>query len=358
KTTAYPMCAFSSYSPQMTKSVTGGGYTMALLIISLFSTFSIAAYDADAGEWGVAVASCVPFAYHSVAWAEAGVGAVATQSWTNHFYGTDGLALLGSGLTADSVVFLLTAGDSLRDQRQLGIVDRYGNTASFTGEGCADWAGSIQGDGYTIQGNILTGPEVVTAMEEAFLETESYPLAERLYASLVAGEAAGGDSRGRQSAGILVVREGSGHDGATDRFVELVVNDNPDPLVVLGAHLYTWELYNCFPVYASEMEEDPISEQRMIHLLQRLAYEGSDNPQLLNLGAWELAIRDLMLDEAVEMALKAVELAPEDFNIRDTLAEALFRNGDTEGAVEQALVALELDPENIYLQEQLERFSN
>ncbi|MCK5787329.1 MAG: DUF1028 domain-containing protein, partial [Candidatus Sabulitectum sp.] len=350
-------CTFSSYSPQMTESITGGGYTMTLFLISLFSTFSIAAYDSDAGEWGVAVASCVPFAYHSVAWAESGAGAVATQSWTNHFYGTDGLALLGSGLTADSVVFLLTEADSLRDQRQLGIVDRYGNTASFTGEGCASWAGSIQGDGYTIQGNILTGPEVVTAMEEAFLETEGFPLAERLYASLVAGEDAGGDSRGRQSAGILVVREASGHHGATDRFVELVVNDNLDPLVVLGAHLYIWELYNCFPVYASEMEEDPISEQRMIHLLQRLAYEGSDNPQLLNLGAWELAIRDLMLDEAVEMALKAVELAPEDSNIRDTLAEALFRNGDKEGAVEQALFALELDPGNIYLQEQLERFS-
>ena len=106
------------------------------------------------------------------------------------------------------------------------------------------------------------------------------PLAERLYAALVAGEAAVCDSRGRQSAGILVVRANSGHDGATDRFVEIAVNDNPDPLSVLGDHLYSWELYNCLSVYASEIEESPVSEARMIYLLQRLAAEGSDNPQL------------------------------------------------------------------------------
>ncbi|MCK5130604.1 MAG: DUF1028 domain-containing protein [Candidatus Sabulitectum sp.] len=331
---------------------------MTVVFLSLLSTFSIAAYDSDAGEWGVAVASCVPFAYHSVAWAGADAGAIATQSWTNHFYATEGLPLLKSGLSADSVLVLLTYTDTLRDQRQLGIVDRFGNTASFTGEMCMNWAGSILGDGYAIQGNILTGPEVIEEMERAFLEAEGVPLAERLYAALVAGEAAGGDSRGRQSAGILVVRKNSGHNGATDRFVEIAVNDNPDPLTILGDHLYTWELYNCLPVYASEITENSVSEARMMHLLQRLALEGSDNPQLLNLGAWELATRDIMLDEAIAMAGKAVELAPDDSNIRDTLAEALFRNGDIEGALEQARIATELDPENPYLQEQLERFSN
>ncbi len=329
---------------------------MNFLLMSLLSTFSIVAHDSDAGEWGVAVASCVPFAYHSVAWAEAEAGAIATQAWANHFYGTEGLKLLENGLSADSVVFLLTSMDSLREDRQLGIVDKFGNSASFTGERCMDWAGSIEGIGYTIQGNILTGPEVVEAMEAAFLQTEGIPLAERLYAALVAGEAAGGDSRGRQSAGILVVREDSGHNGATDRFVEIAVNDNPDPLLVLGDHLYTWELYNCIPVYASEIDGSPVSEDRMIYLLERLATEGSDNPQLLNLGAWELAVRGIMLDDAIVMAERAVELAPEDSNIRDTLAECLFRSGDVNGAVEQATEALKLDPENIYLQEQLNRF--
>ncbi len=329
---------------------------MSAIIFAILSTFSIAAYDSDAGEWGVAVSSCVPFAYHSVAWAEAGVGAVATQSWTNHFYGTDGLAYLEEGLEASQVVELLTEPDTLREQRQLGIVDMYGNSAAFTGEQCMDWAGSIQGEGYTVQGNILTGPEVVQEMERAYLETEGLPLAERLYAALQAGEAAGGDSRGRQSAGLLVVRANGGHSGATDRFVELVVNDNPDPLSVLGGHLYTWELYNCLPVYAGDMAENPVSESRMLHILGRLADEGSDNPQLLNLGAWELATRDLMLDEAVAMARQAVELAPEDSNIRDTLAEALYRNGNISEAVEEAEIALELDPENVYLQEQLARF--
>jgi uncharacterized Ntn-hydrolase superfamily protein len=329
---------------------------MTALLLGLLSTFSIAAYDADAGEWGVAVSSCVPFACHSVAWAEASAGAVATQAFVNHFYGTDGLLLLEDGLTADSVAILLTSADSLQEQRQLGIVDRYGNAASFTGEDCMNWAGSIVGESYAIQGNILTGPEVIEAMEEAYLLTLGSSLAERLFAALAAGEAAGGDSRGKQSAGILVVRENSGHDGATDRFVELAVNDNPDPLAVLGGHLYTWELYNCFPVYASESTDSPVSEQRMMHLLQRLAAKGSDDPQLLNLGAWELATRDMMLDEAVDMALRAVELAPEDSNIRDTLAETLFRSGDTQKAIEQAETALELDPGSTYLQGQLERF--
>jgi uncharacterized Ntn-hydrolase superfamily protein len=331
---------------------------MFVLLLSLVSTFSIAAFDSEALEWGVAVSSCVPFAYYSVAWAEAGVGAVATQSFTNHFFGTDGLLLLEEGQSADSVVSILTGADSLREQRQLGIVDMYGNTANWTGSECMSWAGSIQGPGYTIQGNILAGPQVVAEMERAFLSTEGIPLAERLFAALEAGEAAGGDSRGRQSAGILVVRENSGHSGATDRFVEIAVNDNPDPLAVLKDHLFTWEMYNCLPVYSAEMSENSVSEARMLYLLQELAVDGSDDPQLLNVGAWELAIRDIMLDEACAMALKAVNLAPDDSNIRDTLAEALFRSGDIQEAILQAGIALELDPDNPYLQGQLERFSN
>lgn len=329
---------------------------MSLLILSILATFSIAAYDSETGEWGVGVASCVPFAYNSVAWAEAGAGAIATQSWTNHFYGTQGLELLQEGLSASEVVSILTTADSLREQRQLGIVDMYGNSEAFTGEECMDWAGSIQGPGYTIQGNILTGPEVVESMERAFLATEGAPLAHRIYAALLAGEAAGGDSRGRQSAGLLVVKAEGGHSGATDRFVELVVNDDPNPLVVLGGHLYTWQLYNCMPVYAESKDDDPVAESRMLYILESLAERGSDNPQLLNLGAWELATRDLMLEEAVAMATRAVELAPEDSNIRDTLAEALFRSGRVEEAVQEAERALELDPESAYLREQLERF--
>jgi len=330
---------------------------MTVILLSILSTFSIAAYDSEANEWGVAVASCVPFAYNSVAWAEAGSGAVATQAYANHFYGTEGLLLLGEGETAESVVSILTSADSLRDQRQLGVVDMYGNSAAYTGTECMNWAGSIQGEGYTIQGNILTGPEVVEEMERAYLAGAGTPLAERLYAALAAGEAAGGDSRGRQSAGLLVVRAEGGHSGATDRFVELVVNDNPDPLPVLYDHLYTWELYNCMPVYAEEMDQNPVSESRMLHILSQLSERGSDNPQLLNLGAWELATRDIMLEEAVYMAVQAVELAPRDANIRDTLAEALFRSGDIQSAIIHAGIALELDSTNVYLQQQLERFT-
>ncbi len=331
---------------------------MTVLFLSILSTFSIAAYDSDAGEWGVAVASCVPFAYHSVAWAEAEAGAIATQSWTNHFYATEGLPLLAEGMTADSVLQIEISSDSLREQRQLGIVDFYGNTSSFTGEMCMNWAGSIQGDGYTIQGNILTGSEVYTPWRRLFFKQRAIPLAERLYAALVAGEAAGGDSRGRQSAGILVVRENSGHHDATDRFVEIAVNDDLDPLTTLGEHLYTWEMYNCLSVYASDMAQNEVSEARMMHLLHLLAVQGSNDPQLLNMGAWELAIRDLLLDEAASMAIQPSELAPEDSNIRDTLAECLYRNGDIDGAVEQAEIAQSLNPESEYLREQFQRFGN
>jgi uncharacterized Ntn-hydrolase superfamily protein len=198
------------------------------------STFSIVAADPETGEVGVAVASRFLAVGAVVPWAKAGVGAVATQSFANTTYGPRGLELLERGLSPEEAAGVLSRSDDGRDQRQLGIVAANGASATFTGPKCNAWAGGRRGPGYAVQGNILTGEDVVAAMEKAFLESKGRPLAERLYASLVAGDAKGGDSRGRQSAAILVARAKGGYGGFTDRAIDVRVDDHADPIVELG----------------------------------------------------------------------------------------------------------------------------
>ena len=205
-------------------------------------TFSIVAYDGQASpspEWGVAVASKFLAVGSCVSWARAGVGAVATQALANVTYGPDGLKLLEEGSDADSVVATLTERDEGREHRQLGVVDGRGKAATFTGESCFEWAGGRVGDGFSCQGNILTDSGVVAAMADAFQSTGG-ELAARLLAALEAGDAAGGDSRGRQSAALLVVREGGGYDGGNDVAVDLRVDDHPLPIPelrrIFGVH--------------------------------------------------------------------------------------------------------------------------
>jgi uncharacterized Ntn-hydrolase superfamily protein len=198
------------------------------------STFSIVAADPEAGEVGVAVASRF-FAVGSVVpFAKAGVGAVATQSFANTSYGPRGLELLERGVAAEEVVRVLTRADDGRDQRQLGVVTAAGDSATYSGPKCNAWAGGRKGPNYAVQGNILTGEPVVVAMEKGFLESKGKPLAERLYAAIVAGDAAGGDSRGRQSIALLVARAKGGYGGFTDRAVDLRVDDHADPIVEMG----------------------------------------------------------------------------------------------------------------------------
>lgn len=192
-------------------------------------TFSIVAYDPVNQDWGVAVASKF-FAVGSVVpWAKAGVGAVATQAWANTSFGPRGLALLEQGADAETALKVLVASDSGRAQRQAGIVDAKGNAATYTGEKCNAWAGGVEGVNFVCQGNILTGEKVVKAMAKAF-EAGKGELAERLLAGLEAGDAAGGDSRGRQSAAILVVRPGGGFGGWDDRYLDIRVDDDPQPI--------------------------------------------------------------------------------------------------------------------------------
>jgi uncharacterized Ntn-hydrolase superfamily protein len=197
-------------------------------------TFSIVATDGTA--WGVAVASKFLAVGAAVPAAAVGVGAIATQSYANLAYRPDGLLLLRDGRTAQETLDALTAADELREQRQAGIVDGAGRAATFTGSACHAWAGGVAGSveghgGFAIQGNILTGPDVVEAMHDAWRSTSAdQPLSRRLLAALDAGDDAGGDRRGRQSAALLVVTPDGGYGGGSDVLVDLRVDDHPQPV--------------------------------------------------------------------------------------------------------------------------------
>jgi uncharacterized Ntn-hydrolase superfamily protein len=194
------------------------------------ATYSIVACDIAAGRWGVATQSKFLAVGSVVPWAEAQVGAVATQAYANPRYGPDGLALLREGLRADEVVKRLTEPDDGREQRQLGIVDARGDAATFTGSECHDWAGGRTGDGYAAQGNILVGAETVDALAQTFETTAGKPLAERLLDCLDAAQAAGGDKRGQQSAALLVVEKDAGYAQLSDVVVDLRIDDHERPL--------------------------------------------------------------------------------------------------------------------------------
>ncbi|HLY86209.1 MAG TPA: DUF1028 domain-containing protein [Gaiellaceae bacterium] len=200
----------------------------------LVATFSIAACDLEARQWGVATQSKFLAVGSVVPWAEPEVGAVATQAYANPSYGPNGLSLLRDGLSASEVVERLIADDDGRDDRQLGVVDAQGASASWTGPGCNVWAGGRTGSCYAAQGNILVGEETVAALAETFEATSDQPLAERLLAALAAAQAAGGDSRGQQSAALLVVKRNGGYAGLSDSLVDLRVDDHERPIEELA----------------------------------------------------------------------------------------------------------------------------
>ena len=197
------------------------------------ATYSICACDLAAEQWGVATQSQFLAVGSVVPWAEPHVGAIATQSYANPRYGPDGLALLREGLAADVVVERLTSADQGRAHRQLGVVDAQGRAATYTGAECQAWAGGRTGDGYAAQGNILVSGATVDALAETFEASPGKLLAERLLDCLDAAEAAGGDSRGRQSAALLVVERDGGYANLSDVLIDLRVDEHPDPLVEL-----------------------------------------------------------------------------------------------------------------------------
>ncbi|MBN1505075.1 MAG: DUF1028 domain-containing protein [Candidatus Eisenbacteria bacterium] len=270
------------------------------------ATFSIVGYDPETGELGVAVESKFFAVGAVVPWARAEVGAIATQAFGNTTYGPRGLELLSLGLKPEQVVELLTSTDEDRERRQLGIVDAAGNSATYTGNSCNVWAGGRTGKNYTAQGNILVSQQVVDAMCKAFEET-SGDLSEKLWAALDAGQKAGGDSRGQQSAALLVVKKGGGYAGFNDRYIDLRVDDHPEPIKELGRLLKI--------------------QHAMSKMNEATAF-----------------YREKKYSEAVEAARKAVEYNPDYGDAHYDLACFLSLAGDVDSSLKSLKTALKLSP--------------
>jgi uncharacterized Ntn-hydrolase superfamily protein len=272
------------------------------------ATFSIVAFDPITGDLGVAVASRVFGVGNHVPWADAGVGAVATQAAMNGGYGPRGLELLRQGLSAQQVLERLLAEDKFDriEGRQVAIIDAKGNIAVHTGPAANEWKGHITGATYSVQGNILAGPHVAQAMARAF-ENTSGELAERLYAALKAGDDAGGDRRGRQSASILVVRKGGGSSLNNDRLCYINVDDNPDPLLELG---------------------------RLLHLQLAWSLTGKRGP----------LVQQGQLEQAMILADNLVKWAPRNGAHRIHQGFIAYLTGNNEKALGAFRRAMELDP--------------
>jgi uncharacterized Ntn-hydrolase superfamily protein len=270
------------------------------------ATFSIVARDSVTGKLGIAVASRFFGVGVVVPWAKAGVGAVATQSYANTTFGWRGLELLEKGATPEEIVEILVKGDDDPERRQFGIVAADGKSATYTGEKCLAWAGGRNGPDYAIQGNILASEEVVAAMEKTFLESKG-TLAERLYAALLAGEEKGGDSRGKQSAALLVVKKNAGYGGYTDRAIDIRVDDHPEPFKELGRLLeiaqvnYSWN--EAWTLFTQKKYADALPH------MERSARLAPDNAEVF----YDLAVIRLANgkeSEALEALKKSLSLNP------------------------------------------------
>ena len=238
------------------------------------ATFSLAGFDPEVGELGIVVQSKFLAAGAIVPHIKAGVGAVATQALANPAYGPRGLELLERGLSPQETVEQLIQEDKDSDQRQVGIIDASGRSATFTGENCLDWASGTAGENFAAQGNILVNRETVTALAETFQEKQGR-LADRLLAALEAADRAGGDRRGKQSASLLVYKEKGGYGGLTDKYIDLRVDDHPEPIARLG------ELLELFYLYFSERDVELLELrgellEEVQGLLQKMGYYQGD----------------------------------------------------------------------------------
>lgn len=235
----------------------------------MLSTFSIVACDLTAKEWGVAVQSKFLAVGAIVPWAEANVGAIATQAYANTSYGPRGLQMLKLGFSAEETLKKLLEADEGREHRQVGIVDARGRAAAFTGKECYPWAGHIVGKNFSVQGNILVGQGTVEAMAQAFEKTRG-PLWKRLLEALRAGQRAGGDRRGQQSAALVVVKEKGGYGEFTDRMIDVRVDDHPQPIEELARLLDLHELY--FGQTKKRIKLDAPTTKRVQTMLKALGY--------------------------------------------------------------------------------------
>lgn len=327
--------------------------------ISPYGTFSIVAMDPATDEWGIAVASKVPDVGYIVPWIKPGVGAVATQAYANPYFGPWALELLSMGKSAEEVLEMILQKDTLPEQRQVGIVDQDGRAAAYTGESTLEWSGHKNASHVSVQGNILTGPDVIDSMYAVFQRTEGL-LAERLLAALEAGEKAGGDKRGKQSAALYVIRKRGGYQGVDDRLVDIKVIDNPDPVKELRRLYDMWKYTFIAPAYlriADEEDDNADIFLKRTYTLLCVALESDlQDPQIYNSLAWEFALRKMYPEETLKAAKKALDLAPEEANIMDTLAEAYYVLGSYEKAVYWEKEALKRTPDDDFFKKQLEKF--
>jgi len=310
--------------------------------MQLIATFSIVAYDPGRQEWGVAVQSKFLGVGSVVPWARTGAGAVATQSYANYLYGPQGLDLMQQGLTADEAIKKLTDEDEQRALRQVGMVDAQGNAATFTGKDCHAWAGGIAGQGYCAQGNILI-PGTIEAMVKRFeqIRTGQGELADWLVQALHAGQEAGGDSRGRQSAAVMVVAAGRGYGGNNDHYLDLRVDDHPQPIEEIARILKIHHLY-----FGKVDKNDLIPLASVAAELQALLkrnghYQGPQNGQFDE--ATRQALRALVgienleerwNEESDQLDLLALEFLREKFGVkakRPTLKKRSKSQGKTIG---------------------------
>ncbi|TYB31510.1 MAG: DUF1028 domain-containing protein [Candidatus Mcinerneyibacterium aminivorans] len=324
------------------------------------ATFSVVAYDEETNELGVAVQSKFLAVGAVVPYAKANTGAIASQAWGNTKYGPEGLKFLEMGVSPKKVTEILTFKDKDSDQRQLGIVDGQGNSYTFTGKNCMKWAGGESGDSFAIQGNILAGEEVVEAMVEKFKNTENLPLGKRLIEVLKAGEHAGGDKRGRQSASLLVVAENGGYSGYNDRFIDLRVDDHETPIKELmriyKLHEKTFQGSAYIRRGVKAMEKNKNKKANILFKrAMNIAQTYNDDPVLLNSIAWEFAQHDYNMDFALMSAKKASKLKPEDPNILDTLAFVYAKKGNYKKAVEIEKKAYRLSNNEIF-KEKIEKW--
>lgn len=322
-------------------------------------TFSIVAMDPETNEWGIAVASRVPDVGYIVPWLKAEVGAVASQALSNPHLGPWILQAMSEGRSADEALRFSLAKDSTPEDRQVGVVDREGNSAAHTGKGTLEWAGHKTARYVSVQGNILAGQEVVDSMMKTFQETKGL-LCERLLIALEAGERAGGDKRGKQSAALYVVRKRGGYQGVDDRLVDLKVVDNSEPVRELRRLYEVWQYIFLAPAYVrladEEKEKSSILLQRVYVLLTKALTSELDDPEVYNALAWELAVRKKYPKETLEAAHMANDLAPDDPNIMDTVGEAYYAAGKYKKAIYWETEALKLSPENEFFKKQLEKF--
>ena len=221
------------------------------------STFSIVAYDSDTESWGIAVASKFLAVGAVVPWLSSNAGAIATQSYANTLFGMDGIKLLASGISAEKCFQEISKSDQELDLRQVGIVDKFGGSFTFTGKQCHDWAGGISQPGYAIQGNLLASQSVILEMERYYLASKG-DFADRLFAALKAGDAAGGDKRGRQSAALRIVKAGGGYGGFSDNLIDFRVDNESDPFSKL---LEMMELRHLYYDRSPVEEKIPIDEK-------------------------------------------------------------------------------------------------